>query len=572
MDEQTELEPGSAAQTVRYQSGSSLEGYTGGFFPKAKDFNVSGGNFTSVSHIYQTAPSVPTDLRTIPLGDLDLLHKKEGGYEAVSRYRPGRASTKRVYTARLPGLQSQVTAAVYEGDGAEEDWQEEIIRYSNLRHPNLVQLYGVVKTRNLHAAVFHDDLIPGQDLKDKYYHSHVSAVYFWAKLRTAFSDVKSYMQPFLRRDLHWFEYTVWIRPSTGRPCIELAPQPELLSAWALDATRVDFKLSGKSLMEPPADSEILGSISLNDYHSICYTHLSQSQEFSILEHISVNPGSIRHVRSAQYEDSLEIAFVPDCRVYRGGWSTLEDPIFEDSWISDNNNEGTWLMEDGWIRVNSANVAEAYNCQIFFGVYEHLSIWLAQANHIFARLNITRDPENYVCINSVHYSLTFSASIDDAPPGYLFLCPLADLQDDFACFRIPVCCAYWSLDPSGAERFTEDEARTVGLPDIQLRTFHEAKGFDPYSQEVAIAMGHPLVEMSCELDDSLARTNGACDESSESDVEEYHDFPEAEEDRESTTGSCDADPPKFSGCDEAGMDDEWVFSCDEEPSITDGAFT
>ncbi|KAJ6518120.1 hypothetical protein C8R47DRAFT_6829 [Mycena vitilis] len=115
--------------------------------------------------------------------------------------------------------------------------------------------------------------------------------------------------------------------------------------------------------------------------------------------------------------------------------------------------------------------------------------------------------------------------------------------------MPDCPAYWSLDPSGAEQLTTDEARSLGFPDIQfrmevwgrcwddsvyaaIRQCHEAEGFDPYSQNAAIAMGCPLIEISCDRDALLAhiKANGAYDESSESDAEEYFDLAEGENER------------------------------------------
>lgn len=80
------------------------------------------------------------------------------------------------------------------------------------------------------------------------------------------------------------------------------------------------------------------------------------------------------------------------------------------------------------------------------------------------------------------------------------------------FRIPDCPAYWSLHPFGAARLSEEEARNHGFPDVDIRIvaggrswddrvyagirqFHEAKGFDPYSQEVALELKYPLCEVS-----------------------------------------------------------------------------
>ncbi|KAJ7455174.1 hypothetical protein FB451DRAFT_984505, partial [Mycena latifolia] len=71
--------------------------------------------------------------------------------------------------------------------------------------------------------------------------------------------------------------------------------------------------------------------------------------------------------------------------------------------------------------------------------------------------------------------------------------------------------YWSLDPSGVERMSLEEAEQLGFPSFELemkyqgwswdesvyngiRQFHQAKGFDPDSQDVALELGHPLFRL------------------------------------------------------------------------------
>ncbi|KAJ7679410.1 hypothetical protein DFH06DRAFT_975168, partial [Mycena polygramma] len=103
-----------------------------------------------------------------------------------------------------------------------------------------------------------------------------------------------------------------------------------------------------------------------------------------------------------------------------------------------------------------------------------------------------------------------------PLGYLFLCPTEHFRTGASSFRWPECPAYWSLDPSGMERLNTEEATRLGFPSIEfttqlrfvyweasvyagLRQFHQAKGFDPDSQDVARHLGEPLYQLTGDVD-------------------------------------------------------------------------
>ncbi|KAF8214535.1 hypothetical protein K438DRAFT_881395 [Mycena galopus ATCC 62051] len=148
-------------------------------------------------------------------------------------------------------------------------------------------------------------------------------------------------------------------------------------------------------------------------------------------------------------------------------------------------------------------------------------WLAQACHIFNSLDIKSNFEDYVLVDRIRSCVHLLGPIENLPLAYLFLCPLAEFETDIpGCFAIPDCIAYWSINPSGAERLSAEEARTLGLPDIEswmevgvrywdssvydgICQFQEAKGFDPYSPDVAIELGYPLFQVSCQRDDIFA---------------------------------------------------------------------
>ncbi|KAJ7619959.1 hypothetical protein DFH06DRAFT_949594, partial [Mycena polygramma] len=96
---------------------------------------------------------------------------------------------------------------------------------------------------------------------------------------------------------------------------------------------------------------------------------------------------------------------------------------------------------------------------------------------------------------------------EVPAGFLFLCPITEFRTGPSSFRWPKCPAYWSLDPSGFERLNTEEAIQRGFPELQFETivrprswdssvyagllrFYQGKGFDPYSQDVALHLSDP----------------------------------------------------------------------------------
>jgi hypothetical protein len=126
----------------------------------------------------------------------------------------------------------------------------------------------------------------------------------------------------------------------------------------------------------------------------------------------------------------------------------------------------------------------------------------------------------VLLDYVYFGLVILRTAEDPPPGFLFLCPANNFQTGPSSFRWPECATYWSLDPSGVERLSMDDATALGFSSISLSTklhgrswdssvyaglrqFHEAKGFDPDSQDVARHLRNPLYQLSTETDGPFA---------------------------------------------------------------------
>jgi hypothetical protein len=117
---------------------------------------------------------------------------------------------------------------------------------------------------------------------------------------------------------------------------------------------------------------------------------------------------------------------------------------------------------------------------------------------------------------MYFQIIISQTVEDPPLGYLFLCPPENLRTGSSSFRWPECPAYWSLNPSGVESLSTEDATALGFPTISLSTeiwgrswdtsvyaglrqFHQAKGFDPDTQDVARHLGELLYHLAAETD-------------------------------------------------------------------------
>ncbi|KAJ6518070.1 hypothetical protein C8R47DRAFT_4593 [Mycena vitilis] len=490
--------------------GAGAASHRSTIFSKADHFSVSGGTFKNVTHNHNTVSTALSDFRQIPLGDIDL---RELRLERASgRFVRERQSTCRVYAARVEGRKSRVTVAIYEGNGAKEDWREDIYHYSSLRHPNFVQLWGVTTSSRIHAAIFHDDLIPFRHFLDL--HGPVLVVYIYAYVTVEYWNLTNYLDSvFKGPDLNSIEYlysafngsaicSLWIRLSTGRLCLDQA-------SWGIfedfhENGGIDMKSNPPaltSLKAPGTESMAINSLSLDQYHRTCGWSLRRHRWNSIPASATVHLASLIYWPSgSQFQHPLA--------------SVAEPEIFVSNWCS-SDMVGN-VMQNGWTRYHFAGRFRDRSFLLWSGVYQSIGeSWLSQANHVFSRLQITAHLEHYRVIDWVQYSIELhETGTKDLPIGYLFLCPTADFKIGPSSFRWPEYPAYWSLDPSGIERLSTEEATRLGFPSIQLKTriylcswdasvyaglrqFHQAKGFGPDSQDLARHLGHPLYQLTGE---------------------------------------------------------------------------
>ncbi|KAJ6566391.1 hypothetical protein B0H19DRAFT_709837 [Mycena capillaripes] len=275
---------------------------------------------------------------------------------------------------------------------------------------------------------------------------------------------------------------------------------------------------------------ILESLTLRKYHQICALHLDRYRSTTIATPIHVDQGTVVLWPSTnRFEDSVAIAFSPNVNVYPGQWEATGGTPGE-------------RTEGGWTRFSTSDVFDStLTLRCFLDFFERES-WLTQADYIFSRLHMTSNFEDCVLLDQVDFEVKILPTTDEPRTGFLFLCPEKDFQIGPFSFCWPDCPAYWSLDPSGVERLSAEEATDFGFPSLELTTrivgyswetsvyagireFQRAKGFDPESQDVARHLGHQLLYPFNETDAPFAHVNEEEEYSSSEDDEDQTDTEE-----------------------------------------------
>ncbi|KAJ7870550.1 hypothetical protein B0H13DRAFT_2280594, partial [Mycena leptocephala] len=505
-------------------------GYSGAFFPSAQHFVVAGGNF--MSNVINPPPTVPDDFRRIPLEDVDLRHEIQLDMWSVVRRQHGGAPVWRIYSAHIEGRRSDMTVAVYQGPNAEENWKSEVQKYSGIRrvhsffhkadylnllrsHPNFLQLYGAVSSSRLYATIFHDELVPYADYMEEHYLPPMLTVYRLGCISS--QDADDYHRflhghPMVHRDSLRLDEGVeichldvtWIRRSTGRLCVGL-DSSNRQSHYVLGMLPMDRPLPQISSFGLNRENAVVPSLSYGRYYSICDAYLVDKICFCLEKTCK----TIRLGAIVLWAGEKEIACIPTLMFKNPGWQ----------------HGNAEIMNNGWTRIDSSSARGLHISLTLTPRYE-IGCWLSQGNYIFSQASITENHKDYCHVDTVEYSVTLEFLPWDKiiPEGYLFLCPLANLQSEHGTFVRPTKShIFWSLDPDGSERLSPEEASAHGFPSVNLNwvifykslddfaytgldEFHTGKGFNPNSQDIARHLDTRF--MSFAIKDSTSRKSTA----------------------------------------------------------------
>ncbi|KAJ6554201.1 hypothetical protein B0H19DRAFT_143309 [Mycena capillaripes] len=470
-------------------------------FANSHDFVISGGHF----NIVHQEPSVHPKFRVIAAGDLVLKDVRLEHSSVVSFHQQQGAAVRRMYSAAVYGSPSTMTVAVYDGQNAKESWTEAISIYSRLRHPNVVQLFGTTSSAEYYTAIFHDDLVSAQKLLVERSESPLWTFYFQHFLRDGFRDAAAYISSALGgRWVSSEDCTIWIRASTGKICLELTPGHQVLFPRYSIARRAyqHEEFFDDSVKLGVADM-ITSTSFLQYYGAFCEdpptTTLSELPA-------SVSLGSILDFGPSRTGSGTVVASIPAQPAqgwrYKHRYSPAEDGE-EVDWTWEELS-GYSVVDDQWACINSKQVVQTY---YYNGDLEpkDLHSWLAQANHIFNRSKISDNWERFAVVVRITITLTLEGSLAHVPPGFLFLyCP-SPLHSTPAKAWNHSSVAYWSLDRTGQQRLSLEAAQFLGFPALKaeigvhvkswdsttyllIREFHEGKGFNAVSEDVARHLG------------------------------------------------------------------------------------
>ncbi|KAJ6450965.1 hypothetical protein C8R47DRAFT_1170730 [Mycena vitilis] len=512
-------------------------------FSGAQNFTVTGQSLKNIINNYTSAP-VPSDFRMIPLGDIDLQHEISlaKGTGVVSRRG---SSDRRVYSAKI--RDKDLTVAMYQGCGAMETWRQDLAKHSSLRHPNILQIYGAATSGGVHATIFHGDLVLLEHRLDLYKDFSCLTAYIRGSCAAA-----NYLDSVAHGPIRPSECTLWIRRSTGRLCVDLVqtgePQSEFLGYMPeyniCEVPEVTGLLSiNPHIMEAAA----IHALTLEEYHALCYWYSGDFAWDSFPAGVAISLGAV--CSRSPSDHCVEIASLPyDCCDY-SNWELLRQPTASDA-------DRERCVENGWERFETHDMV---NCRLLskWGRTDAGHHWLSQANHIFNHCQITSNFNKYVFTNLVSFEIDISEVKTTIPTGFLFVCPPQAFITGRSSFCWPECPAYWSLDPSGVERLTTEQAIELGFPTLKfstevsggywddsvyagLRKFHQAKGFDPYSQDVARHLGCPLYQLSTNAFAPFAHIDDA-DASSEDDDQDLAMDVDGEEKEEEEDSDEDLSP-------------------------------
>ncbi|KAF7331347.1 hypothetical protein MKEN_00012400 [Mycena kentingensis (nom. inval.)] len=499
--------------SLQLESLEPPEPHNASFFANSTNVAISGGTFTS--HVHQLSRyEPPPHFRSIPLGDIELHSELVTTIRGHEIYQS--AGRPKMYAARLRGR--EMTAAFYSGTTGAKEWAEEMKVARAVRHPNLLQLFGVFVEEglDLRAAVYHGSVVSLLDLWREFRSTPLSRVELLHHWSTQFWDASKSIGEALGKPVSDVDFSVFFRQSNGRLCLQV--NPTITSPHVPRYHPTYFS----RLFSTTESGRSFAGADFWDMYQACLKSRPDSPGAWTWSHRWKPPtwGDVPFATwiAALYLESF--CLVANTRVepssshsiQKAHWTYL-DPISERCFSS----REVERLSTGWARYRSADVPDPFDSpnhrislELACGWNTEI-LWASQATNLHHRLRADRRRrERYALVENIHVDVGFLPNAaSESLNAYCFLAPASTVfQPD----NLIASVAYWSMDPTGNERLSTADARRLGLPELsisayiqgtkypdafydEIDAFHRAKGFDPDSADVARHLGLPVFELT-----------------------------------------------------------------------------
>ncbi|KAF7371254.1 hypothetical protein MSAN_00761200 [Mycena sanguinolenta] len=383
--------------------------YIGAFFPNASGFAIHGGKFT-INNVYNFPTEHPAgesflfisfgpyryrqDFGPFYWGDVKL--GKEIRTSSVVGQQIRGTSARRMYAAEIRRDPGPVTVAVYQGHGAEEEWREHLAKYESIRHPNIMQLYGLVSASGIRAMVFYDELIPLSQFLSRFRHSPILKAYILSYCNVQRREALDYLRSVLPTH-HYDKLPVWMKITTGELCVDLvqAPETDIEVPWPDDPLDLD------NISLEHSATAIISTLNEDDYPAICsWRPVSQSRWFQVSTRHPIGLATFRwnfqHRTLARVTEALHLEDEQELRWHQHTADGLGEAI-----------SNSWIRFRFSIRVPRS--PQIQNC------------WQAQANDILTQILETAHLQDYVCVDTIWFILQCfpNTHATQKLDGYLF---------------------------------------------------------------------------------------------------------------------------------------------------------
>ncbi|KAJ7336163.1 hypothetical protein DFH08DRAFT_939242 [Mycena albidolilacea] len=508
---------------VRGGGGGTGEGPTLSYDIRAESFTLT-NNLVGVQE-------PKSDFSFVRFGDVNLLDEIDK-CTVIECHRIGRRQTvkavvtRRIYRAQISGCQGPMTVVAYDNSKSEQI-RAKVQEARRHRHPFLAQLFGFTCSVGVNALIYHDEMMTISQIETMHPQSALASFYIKHEMGRHIEAAQLYWEETTGKDANNLPGTIWIRLSTGKLCLDIGDGVEFVWSIRAGLKYTPAGLPSFKLTENELHIKLLHVLKPNEFHAMFAHPWRQNIKYNL-------SSSIESL-------SFPSIWIPSERVAFKSPQTLMIPFPNHLITSNDIRLWSWtcsrfyveVMPTGWTRFEYQHSHKGSDW-LSMSVRMHrdkennvIKWWLSQRNYVHKHLqNVLAANVPLHLITGIHFrcildpqldSFTFQGTfMTDAPSKkvYLFLFPpQVEILDGQLTFTNPPDAEkyYWAFDPAGLDQLTHKAAEDIGLPtpefsiqlsgpvlgeftDAAICEFHSAKGFNPGSQDAAIKMGYPLVDV------------------------------------------------------------------------------